>query len=144
ENAILANQKKLKELLPLASFQSLSYPISNPRPQTKKRSSKYFACCRGGGQRFNIGEIDLNYLGAYFLEQNRENAQSIKNTIDENSQANGWLIFATHDISDRPTRWGCTPKLFDDIVRYSVKSGARVLPVYKAHAYLRNALRSST
>ena len=62
-----------------------------------------------------------------------ELAERIKGVIDENSKAGGWLIFATHDLSDLPTRWGCVPQLFEDIVEYSVNSGARILPVFRAY-----------
>ena len=74
-----------------ASFETLSYPISVPRAQTKRRVSKYFACCRCGGQTFNIGKVDLNYLSGYFLEQSRDNPDGVRHMIDENRQAGGWL-----------------------------------------------------
>lgn len=136
ESEIVANQEGLKRLLPLASFGSMSYPISNPRAQTKRRSGKYFACCRGGGQTFNAGRADLNYLSAYFIEQGRENPQAIQDVIDATCKAKGWLIMATHDIDEQPTRWGCTPHLFEELVRYVKKSGARVMPVTAAFEYL--------
>lgn len=136
EDAVLENRQALRELLPGTSFKTLSYPISVPRVRTKRRVSKYFACCRAGGQSFNVGKADLNYLSAYFLEQSRDNPEAIKRLIDQNGQARGWLIFATHDISEAPTRWGCTPDLFEDVVRYSVKSGARILPVFQAYEAL--------
>ncbi len=44
-------------------------------------------------------------------------------------EAIGWLVFATHDVSESPTRFGCTPALFERIVDYAEKSGAHVLPV---------------
>ena len=122
--------------MPGASFKTMSYPISVPRSQTKQRASKYFTCCRGGGQVFNAGQADLNCLAAYFLEQSRDNREAIKQMINKNSEAKGWLIFATHDVSESPTRYGCTPDLFEEIVQYSVKSGARILPVSRAYDVL--------
>lgn len=136
EDAVIKNQQALKGLIPEASFKTLSYPISMPQSQTKKRVSKYFRCCRSGGQNFNIGKVDLNCLSAYFLEQSRDNPEAIKRLIDDNRQVGGWLIFATHDICNDPTPWGCTPDFFEDIVRYSVKSGARILPVCRAYEEL--------
>jgi peptidoglycan/xylan/chitin deacetylase (PgdA/CDA1 family) len=133
ESAILENRQSLEKLVPGTSFKTLSYPISLPRVETKRRVSKYFACCRGGGQTFNAGTTDLNNVSAFFLEQSRENRDAIKRVIDENCRAKGWLIFATHDISDTPTRWGCTPDLIEDVVRYSVNSGAQILPVFRAY-----------
>lgn len=136
EQSIVANRLKLKEILPDAKFETMSYPINTPRPDTKRRSGRRFAGCRGGGQSFNVGEIDLNYLQAFFLEQSRETPSTILELIERNREKNGWLIFATHDISDKPTRFGCVPELFDEVVTRAVRSGARVLPVAKALAVL--------
>jgi len=137
EDEVIRNQQALSELVPGASFKTFSYPISVPRARTKKRISKYFSCCRCGGQTFNTGNSDLNYLSAFFLEKSRDNPGIAKNLIDRNRQARGWLIFATHDICKDPTRWGCTPDYFEEIVRYAVKSGARILPVFQAYRALR-------
>lgn len=136
EAEIVKNREALQQVIPGASFKTLSFPIGQPRARTKKRASKYFSCCRGGGQTFNVGEADLNCLSAYFLEQSRENPGAIKRIIDQNSDAGGWLIFATHDVSQDPTHWGCTPALFEDIVQYAVKSGAEILPVFQAYEAL--------
>jgi peptidoglycan/xylan/chitin deacetylase (PgdA/CDA1 family) len=137
EQAIVENRQGLQTLVPGASFRTLSYPISAPKVETKRRIAKYFACCRGGGQTFNSGSADLNNVAAFFLEQSRENLDTIKRVVDENCRAKGWLVFATHDIGEKPTRWGCTPKLFEDVVRYSVMSGAQILPVFRAYEVLR-------
>ena len=99
--------------------------------------AEYFACARGGGQTFNVGKTDLNYLRAYFLEKTRHDRDAIKNLIERNRAARGWLIFATHDICDAPTPYGCTPRFFEDIVECSVRSGARIVPVAEALDSLR-------
>jgi len=132
EDSIIKNWLVLSELFPGASFRTLSYPISVPRARTKQRITKHFVCCRGGGQTFNVGTSDLNYLYAYFLEQSRNNPDAVKNLIDQNRRARGWLIFATHDICKTPTPFGCTPDFFEDIVQCAVDSGARILPVVQA------------
>ncbi len=131
EKAIVENRTALKRLLPAAVFQSCSYPLSNPRPGTKRRAEKYFACCRGGGQTFNTGTADLNMLKAFFIEKKRNDIDFIKSVIDQNADSRGWLIFATHDVSGTPTQFGCSPGLFEQIVAHSVESGATVLPVVK-------------
>ena len=144
ESAINKNGEALRELVAGATFKSLSYPIGVPRAQTKRLAAKYFACCRGGGQTLNVGTVDLNYLSAYFLEQSRDDPGAIKRVIDENCRVGGWLIFATHDVSDEPTRWGCIPRLFENIVQYSVSSGARILPVSRAYEFIRSNCPSET
>lgn len=132
EESILANRRALKQILPEADFVTMSYPISTPQPGTKRRTERHFAGCRGGGQTFNLGTVDLNYLQAFFLEQSRDAPSTIWEMIDRNCVDGGWLIFATHDVTPRPTRFGCTPEFFDEVVARAVKSGAQVLPVAQA------------
>lgn len=132
EQSLIENQRALDRLLPGAVFRTMSYPISCARPQTKRRSQEHFACCRGAGQTFNAGNTDLNYLNAFFLEQSRDDFGAIQRVIDGNALAGGWLIFATHDICRNPTPFGCSPVFFDQVVRYAVRSGATILPVFQA------------
>lgn len=137
ENSIIKNRMALGGFVPGAAFKSFSYPISPPRPGTKARMAKYFLCCRGGGQTVNVGTTDLNQLSAYFLEKSRHDIQAVKDVIDRNEQARGWLIFATHDICYKPSLFGCTPEFFEDVVQYAINSGARILPVVGALEALR-------
>jgi peptidoglycan/xylan/chitin deacetylase (PgdA/CDA1 family) len=151
ENAILENQKALSEVIPGASFQTFSYPFSAPRPAVKKLAGRHFLCCRGGGlkpgryfcryreggQTFNSGTADLNLLCAFFLEKSRGNPHVVKNLIDQNARAKGWLIFATHDVCAHPSPYGCTPDFFERVVQWSSESGALIIPVVQALGLLR-------
>jgi len=131
-NSILHNKTRLDELIPGATFQTFSYPIEGPRILTKRKIGKYFECCRFGGQTINSGVIDLNFLKAFFLEKTRDAPNIVKGLIDRCCRAHGWLIFATHDIAKSPSRFGCVPSFFEDIVKYSKDSGAIILPVSRA------------
>jgi peptidoglycan/xylan/chitin deacetylase (PgdA/CDA1 family) len=151
EKAILDNQQALNEVLPGTAFQTFSYPFSGPRLPVKQVASKHFLCCRGGGlragrfflrhhaggQTFNSGTTDLNLLCAFFLEQSRETPEVVKRLIDQNARARGWLILATHDVRDTPSRFGCTPGFFEQVVQWSLESGARILPVVEALGVLK-------
>lgn len=132
EQSILQNRRALSELIPGYHFKSFSYPISSPRPLSKRAAARYFLSSRGGGQTFNSGIADLNQLSAYFLERAGGNLESPKALIDKSRNAGGWTIFATHDISPRPSSYGCTPEFFDEVVRYAVRSGAQILSVSDA------------
>ena len=72
ERSVVDNALALDRLFPGVSFRTFSYPISPPRPQTKRTMANYFTCCRGGGQTFNVGTTDLSYLSACFIEQSRD------------------------------------------------------------------------
>jgi len=133
EESILQNRTALSRLVAGAAFRTFSYPICPPRPLTKAVVAKYFLCCRGNtGQTLNVGTADLSQLFAYFLEKSSHKIQAVKEVIDRNRQRRGWLIFATHDISDTPTPFGCTSEFFEEVVQYAVNSGARILPVVRA------------
>jgi peptidoglycan/xylan/chitin deacetylase (PgdA/CDA1 family) len=148
ETAILENQQALTELRPGALFQTFSYPFSAPRLAVKQVAGRHFLCCRGGGLKprrylsagghtFNSGITDLNCLCAFFLEKSRGNPEAVKSLIDQNASARGWLIFATHDVCADPSPYGCTPDFFEQVVQWSLESGARILPVVEALAVLR-------
>lgn len=132
EESIIENERRLRELLPEASFKTLAYPIAGPRPHTKRRAARHFPCCRWGGQTYNVGVTDRCLLSGFFLEQSTHEPDAVKRTIDGNAEDCGWLIFATHDVCETPTRFGCTPGFFEDVVRYAKHSGARILPVGEA------------
>jgi peptidoglycan/xylan/chitin deacetylase (PgdA/CDA1 family) len=132
QRSLADNERQLGAWYPQVKFRTMSYPISGPRPRTKRRMSRSFACCRGGGQSPNVGVADLNYLRAFFIEKAANDPADISRVIERNAQINGWLIFATHDVSENPTRFGCTPALFESVVRESLDSGATILPVIEA------------
>jgi peptidoglycan/xylan/chitin deacetylase (PgdA/CDA1 family) len=132
EADVRKNAAALLDHLPAGTFGTHSYPISYPRPMTKRRMARYFACCRGGGQTFNIGTVDINYLSAYFLEQANGKHAAVENVVQGTCAATGWLILATHDVDNHPTRFGCTPEFFENVVDAVVRSGAVVMPVLAA------------
>jgi len=149
ERAIVENQKALTQVLPGITFETFAYPFSAPHLAVKRVAGRHFACCRGGGMRarryfphaggqtFNSGVTDLNLLCAVFLEKSRDNPEALKRLIDQNARARGWLILATHDVRDAPSRFGCTPAFFEQVVQWSLESGARILPVLESLEVLR-------
>jgi peptidoglycan/xylan/chitin deacetylase (PgdA/CDA1 family) len=137
EESIVENRVALRNVLPDAEFKSLSFPIGPPRPSTKAKAAKHFLCCRGGGQTFNARTADLNHLSSVFLEKSRHDLLAVRDVIDRNRASLGWLIFSTHDISEDPSPFGCTPAFFEEVVRYAVESGAIILPVVRTLENLR-------
>jgi hypothetical protein len=130
--SIVANRMAFTKAVSTGHLKSFSYPIRPPRPSTKRVAARHFACSRGGGQTFNAGEVDLNYLRACFLEQTREDGRIIQSLIDRNHDARGWLIFATHDVDRDHTPFGCTAEFFEFVVQCAVNSRALILPIAEA------------
>jgi peptidoglycan/xylan/chitin deacetylase (PgdA/CDA1 family) len=132
ERSIIENRQAMKKLFPEVSLRTFSFPYAHPRLGIKRAAARHFLCCRSGGQAINERVVDLNLLNCYFLEQSNGDVDAVTRLIERNRAANGWLILATHDVCDRPSRFGCTPAFFRDIVRAAVSSGARILPVSQA------------
>ncbi len=139
ERSIARNSDAVGRMLPGARLSTFSYPMSPPRARTKHKTSAQFVCCRGGGQTFNAGTVDLNYLQAYFLEKAHGDGAPVRDLIEENRRRRGWLILATHDVVGDPSPFGCTPQFFEAVVRCAIESGARILPVIRAYEALRAA-----
>jgi len=147
--SVEANKQALGRILPGMRFRTFSYPKSEPKPFIKRRLEKYFVCCRGGGQTLNTGMVDLNLLKGYFLDtRNNVNIDEVERLIDRNSSCRGWLIFATHDVTDTPSPYGITPEFFGKVVQYAVRSGALLLPVAEAcdrlHVHLKECINSKS
>ena len=136
ERSILENARALESLVPGLKLRTLSYPIGSPRPGTKRRMARYFSTCRGGGQTHNSGTVDLNRLNAFFLEQSLDAPSAIEEAIEQNARDCGWLIFATHDVSAEPTRYGCTPDFFEALVQKVREAGTEVLTVSEVYEKL--------
>ena len=132
EASVQQNQSFFKSVAPGRTMKTLSYPISGARPSTKGRCANYFIACRSGGQTFNSEFADLNGLRAFFLEQCSGDFAKIRSLIDANFSTNGWLILATHDVSDTPTRYGCPQAFFEEVVEYAKRSGSAILPMEAA------------
>jgi hypothetical protein len=130
EESIIRNQKAVFSIIPKFAFKTLAYPYTGPHPKIKRVAGKYFSCCRGGGQISNIGRIDLNLLRSCFIDRrHREDLEYFRRLIQINIKDKGWLIFSTHDISARPSAFGCSPEIFESIVREAVGSSATILPI---------------
>jgi len=138
ERSIAANRAALADCLPGETFRTFAYPLDGPVLGIKRAVGRHFLGCRWGGQTFNAGVIDLNLLRAYFLDgRNRDDLDAVRMTIERNAAAGGWLIFATHDVAERPSQYGCDARYFNEVVRLAAASGARILPMGAACRELR-------
>jgi len=128
--SIDTNRTVLEESGVPAQFDVFAYPLNGPSLSAKRVAGRRFVACRGGGQTFNHGRIDLNLLKAYFLDsRSRGRVEELERLIRMNAAEKGWLIFATHDVSESPSAYGCDIGLFDMVVQRAVRSGARIRPM---------------
>lgn len=128
--SIIKNREAMRSVFPGHAFRSFAYPLTEPQPRIKRIAQEYFTCCRGGGRALNSGWIDLNLLKSFFIDiKSRNNLDYFRGIIEKNRVDKSWLILSTHDISENPSDYGCSPELFEEIVRYAVDSSADILPL---------------
>lgn len=131
-SAVERNSQELFRLLPQTRFRTFAFPKGRATSAAKRVLQTRFECCRGTSRGLNLKVIDLNLLRAVPIYGGGASLQIIVDLLTTNRAKNGWLIFYTHDITKTPSRFGTTPRLFDQVVRAAVSSGARVLPISAA------------
>jgi peptidoglycan/xylan/chitin deacetylase (PgdA/CDA1 family) len=118
ESSIVDNARFIRatigEELPLHSY---AYPQGAVSVRTRSIVSRHFSSCRGTSPGINSGRIDLACLRAICIDDRFDPRRSLQPMIEEAQRRNGWLIFCMHDVERRPSRWGCTPAVFEEIVR---------------------------
>ena len=117
-----------------ARMSSYAYPYGAVSPRTKAVMGARYASARGIRSGVNAGAIDLAQLRAVPIENRRWIAQEIDAAVARASEKNGWLIFFTHDVSEDPTPFGCTPEMLEYVMARLVEAGIETLPVRQAMA----------
>jgi peptidoglycan/xylan/chitin deacetylase (PgdA/CDA1 family) len=131
---VARNQAFVREILgdyPLSSF---AYPYGDVSPRTKILFSQRFPTSRGIRRGVNAGLIDLAQLKAVGLENQAWSPAVIERAVEAAVRRKGWIIFFTHDVSDRPSRFGATPEMLDHALTCVRAAGIDILPIKHALA----------
>jgi peptidoglycan/xylan/chitin deacetylase (PgdA/CDA1 family) len=129
------NQAALKKIhadLPVRNF---AYPYGDLSFGARRQLEALFDCCRSVDNGINSGVANLGALKSYPLENASLDRTKIAALIAESVRINGWLIFFSHDVSDRPSRYGVEPGLLEWAVQTAKQSGALVLPIADSLKY---------
>jgi hypothetical protein len=59
-------------------------------------------------------------------------ADAIEHAFDQAQTANGWLIFYSHDVTERPSPYGCTPALMKHALEAASRRQMPVLTMAEA------------
>jgi peptidoglycan/xylan/chitin deacetylase (PgdA/CDA1 family) len=120
------NQDFLHTLDPSIQIENFAYPFGYGSFNHKRQLGGLFRSCRSIVPGVNSGAADLQFLRAMPLIDKRIDRDGIERAFDEAQDANGWLIFYTHDVADEPSAYGCSPALLN----YAIEAAAaRKIPV---------------
>jgi peptidoglycan/xylan/chitin deacetylase (PgdA/CDA1 family) len=120
------------------SFVTFAYPYGLASAAAKRLVAGRFAAVRHIRKGINTGTVDLAELRANEISADMP-AQALTRLIDLCRDRNGWLVLFTHDVTETPSPWGCTPAVFADLVERAMASGCSVLPVGAAVAAITGA-----
>jgi peptidoglycan/xylan/chitin deacetylase (PgdA/CDA1 family) len=118
----------MAELLDGREPANFAYPFGRYLSPGKRLVASRFDSCRGTMGGINQRRSDLADLCATRVYAPHFNEDAMRRLIDRACAIDGWLIFYTHDVSEAPSRFGCTPRQWEGIVAYAAERAA-VLPV---------------
>ena len=120
----------------IADSGNFAYPYGDVTLRAKQALGLEMLSCRGTTPGINGPEVDLNLLHANSLYGDMAQLAAVERLIVENETRKGWLVFYTHDVCSRPSRFGCTPALFEAAVSFAAKGKAKIVTVADALAKL--------
>ncbi len=123
---------ELARFLGKAERLNFSYPFGGVTVAAKKQVGPTMKSCRGIFPGLDGPVVDLNLLHANSLYGGAERFVAAESLINQNARQKSWLIFYTHDVQENPSRYGCTPSLFEAVVRSAMDSGSEILTVEDA------------
>jgi peptidoglycan/xylan/chitin deacetylase (PgdA/CDA1 family) len=112
-------------------LRNFSFPQGEVTLTAKRNLALQYESCRTIEPGINGSPADLAFLRAnpVYTGSPLENLRAL---IAENSLRKGWLIFYTHDVSSVPSKFGCTPDKFRQVLSWATASGAEILTVARA------------
>lgn len=114
------NKRTLWEIDQSIDVRNFAYPHGDLTLRTKRYLEARFDSCRCVYRGINRGIVDLGSLKAWPLESASIDRVKIAELIARTVDSNGWLIFCSHDVAERPGKYGVSP----DLLQWAVDSAA--------------------
>jgi len=129
---IMRNRSYFRALDPSIETQTFAYPYGYGSFGRKHQLKDQFQTCRGIVPGVNSGDVDLQFLRAMPLIDRQMDRVGIERAFDEAETNNGWLIFYGHDVTERPSPWGCSPALLDHALEVAARRKIPTLTMAEA------------
>lgn len=130
------NASFIAERLPGTTLRTFAYPYGDVSFMASRRLERMFSGCRSTAFGMNAGLANLGRLLAVRLYSGLLEPERASELIAEAASQNAWLILYTHDVDESPSRFGCTPALFEHAVKAAVSSNIRVETIANAISLL--------
>ncbi len=128
------NAQWVSERLDGYVMETFAYPFGDWSIGTKRSVAKRFKCARGVLYGLNEGTVDRAGLVSIGLES-KSLADFDMEAVAAKAAAQGaWLVLYGHDVGDRPSPYGCSPKQLERMILAAKAAGLDILPVKDALA----------
>jgi peptidoglycan/xylan/chitin deacetylase (PgdA/CDA1 family) len=111
---------------------SYAFPFGDTTLRTKIFYGRRFATARGVHPAVNQGTLDLAQLSTIGIETYTWNEERVMRAIESTKASRGWIVFHTHDVSDSPSPYGCTPAMLESVLKALASAGIEVMPMREA------------
>lgn len=122
-------KRAIEKCAPGGASNNFAYPYGEATLSAKRQLGPKMKSSRGTVVGLNGPLVDLNLLRANPLYGGDEQAEKVRELILKNQIQKSWLIFYSHDVTETPSPYGCTPELLQEAVSFSAKQGARLMTV---------------
>jgi peptidoglycan/xylan/chitin deacetylase (PgdA/CDA1 family) len=141
---VTRGKEAVERISKVRSTHQFSYPYGHVTLRSKEKIGEDVSSCRGIVPGVNESPVDLNLLRANRLYSWSFDLDLVEQLLKENERRKGWVVFYTHDVSDRPSAFGCKPSQFEKVVKLAVERRSRVLPIGKVVDDVPGAICGST
>jgi len=129
---IMRNRGYLRGLDASIETQTFAYPYGYGSFARKHQLRDQFQTCRSIVPGINSGDVDLQFLRAMPLIDRQIDRVGIERAFDAAETHNGWLIFYGHDVTEKPSPWGCSPALLDHALEVAARRKIPALTMAEA------------
>jgi len=130
------NQSFIRSVLGEFQPRSFAYPFGDVSPRTKALASARFPVSRGIWRGVNHGTVDLAQLRVQPLEMRSWTAREVERRVRRAQTTNGWLVFFSHDVAERPSPYGTTPAMLEHALHAVRQAGFDILTLGDAYERL--------
>src|SRR5579863_8914009 len=124
----LLHNQAVAHSLGLPPLRHFAYPFGRHGIGAKKTVMHHYSSARSILRGVNRKNVDLSLLKSVPL-YDRPGRPKLTQYLDNLASLPGWLILYTHDVSQRPSFYGCTPHELDGAIARALELGISVLPV---------------
>lgn len=121
---LFTNAAALSSLIEKFVPTNFAYPYGSVSRTAKRVAGRRFSSCRGIRPGINRDTVDFDELRANRIYVGDFDEARMFHLIDQATSTGSWVIFYTHDVSETPSPYGCTPEQLKAVIAYAARRAA--------------------